>query len=153
MDTTQDEYPDEQEWQWCLVGNIVEEHEFGENHIVKYGTKQFRPNAKVFINLIYGGMGHEQILVIGIPRHSQSYIEIVIPRKHVCNFRMKKVFKPAVLKRINSSDWDWWGNTNSSHNRLIEVLEWLNPEEADKEKSKLVNSDLCNTDKGTIINK
>ena len=103
---------------------------------MRYGNKQFRPNAKVFINLIYGGMGHESILVIGIPRHSSWYIEVVIARKYVTNFRLQKVWKPAILKRMNQSKWNWWGNTESSRDRLIEVLEWLNPVEAEKAKKK-----------------
>ena len=55
----------EQEWQWCLVGNIVEAHEYGEAHEIRYGSRQFRPDAKVYINPVYGGMGHEHLLVIG----------------------------------------------------------------------------------------
>ena len=88
----------------------------------------------MFINLIYGGMGHENILVIGMPRHSCRYIEIVISRKYVKNFRMQKVWKPAVLKQMDRSPWDWWGCTDSARDRLIKVLEWLNPEEARKAK-------------------
>lgn len=136
MEKIKDEKDIEQEWQWCLVGNIVEKHEHGENHELRYGNKQFRPNAKVFVNLVYAGVAHESILVIGIPRHSSRYIEIVIARKYVTNFRLQKVWKPAVLKRMNQSKWDWWGNTESSRDRLIEVLEWLNPAEAEKAKKK-----------------
>ena len=131
---TAEEISSGQEWQWCLVGNIVEEHEYGEDHEIRYGNKQFRPNAKVFINLVYGGMGHENILVIGIPRHSRRYIEIVIARKYVKYFRMQKVWKPAVLRRMEQSSWDWWGSTDLARDRLIKVLEWLNPEEAEKAK-------------------
>lgn len=140
METTKKENSAEQEWQWCLVGNIVEERKYGENHELRYGTKQFRPNAKVFINLVYGGMGHEDILVIGIPRHSYRYIEIVIKRKYVKNIRLQKVFKPSVLERMELSEWDWWGNTDAARDRLIKVLEWLNPDEAKKAKSKFVTS-------------
>ena len=50
METTE-EKSSGQEWQWCLVGNIVEEHEHGESHEIRHGNKQFRPNAKMFINL------------------------------------------------------------------------------------------------------
>ena len=115
----------EQEWQWCLVGNIVESHEYGEEHIIRYGNKQFRPNAKVFINLVYGGMGHENILVIGTPRQSSKYIEIVIARKYVHHFRVQKVFRPAVLEKMKKSDWDWWGNTEEAYVRLTKCLDWL----------------------------
>lgn len=137
MKTTKEEKSTEQEWQWCLVGNIVEECEYGENHELRHGNKQFRPNAKVFVNLVYGGMGHESILVIGVPKHSCKYIEIVIARKYVENFRLQKVFKPAVLKRMNQSKWDWWGNTDSARNEIIKALERLNPAAAKKAKSNL----------------
>ena len=30
MDKERSTIVTEQEWQWCLVGNIVEEHEYGE---------------------------------------------------------------------------------------------------------------------------
>ncbi|MBD5082157.1 MAG: hypothetical protein HDT44_10405 [Ruminococcaceae bacterium] len=118
----------EQEWQWCLVGNIVDAHKHGEEHIIKYGNKQFRPGAKVYINLVYGGMAHENILVIGLPRRSSKYIEIVIARKYVCNFRLKKVFKPAVLEKMKNSQWDWWGQSNESYDRINGCLDWLNAE-------------------------
>lgn len=138
MEITTEEKAVEQEWQWCLVGNIVGEHKYGETDEIRYGNKQFRPNAKVYINLVYGGMGHESILVIGNPRHSRRYIEIAIARKYVENFRLQKVYKPAVLRRMNQSKWDWWGNTDSARDRLINVLEWLNPAEAEKAKSKFI---------------
>ena len=118
----------EPEWQWCLVGNIVTEHEYGEDHEIRYGNKQFRPGAKVFVNLVYGGMGHENILVIGNPRRSHRYIEIVIARKYVENFRVQKVYKPQVLERIKNSKWDWWGNSDEAHDKIVEILKWLNSE-------------------------
>ena len=90
METIKEENFAEYEWQWCLVGNIVKEHKYGENHELRYGNKQFRPNTKVFVNLVYGGMGHESVLVIGIPRYSKRYIEIVIARKYIENFSSAK---------------------------------------------------------------
>ena len=142
METIKPENSTEQEWQWCLVGNIVEQHEYGENHELRYGTKQFRPGAKVYINLVYGGMGHESILVIGRPRRTHKYIEVVTARRYVENFRLQKVYKPAILKRMKHSDWDWWGSTDSARDKLIECLEWLNPMEAEKARSKFVDSSL-----------
>ena len=126
MDNTTNELDTEQEWQWCLVGNIVEKHKYGEEHIIKYGNKQFRPNAKVYVNLIYFGMGHETILVIGTPRHSSKYIEISIARKYVCNFRVKKVFKPAVLKKMKESKWDWWGNSDEAYDNIVRYIDYFN---------------------------
>ena len=109
--------------------NIME-----KNNEMKYGNKQFRPNAKVYINLIYGGMGHEHILVIGIPRHSSDYIEIVTARKNVYNFRVQKVFKPAVLKRMKNSNWDWWGNSDEAYQTIVNCAKWMN-EEAEQNKT------------------
>ena len=34
---------------WCLVGNIVEAHKYGEEIEVRFGTKQFRSGAKVYL--------------------------------------------------------------------------------------------------------
>ena len=104
----------EQEWRWCMVGNIVDTHIYGENHELMHGTKHFRPNAKVYISLSYPGMGNEKVRVIGIPRHSKEYIEIAIPRRYICNFRLQKVFSPAVLRRMKNTDYHmcWWGNTD-----------------------------------------
>lgn len=134
----------EQKWRWCLVGNIVDEHEFWEDHRLMRGTKHFRPGAKVYINLVYGGMGHESILVIGNPRHSGKYIEITIARKYVENFRLQRVYKPQVLRRMEKSDWDWWGDTDEARDRLIKALEWLNPSEAERARDKfLENSGLA----------
>ena len=140
MDTGKDDKSGEQEWQWCLVGNIVREHEYGENHEIRYGNKQFYPNTKVFVNLVYGGMGYEYIHVIGTPRHSCKYIEVVIPKRHVENFRLQKVFKPAVLKRMNQSKERWWGNTDSARDAIIGVLGWLNPVEAEKARNKYMEN-------------
>ena len=115
-----------QEWLWCLVGNIVKSHEFGEKHEIKSGTKHFSSGTKVFVNLIYGGMGHERIQVIGLPRYGRNYIEVIVPREHVENFRIQKVFKPAVLKRMEASNYEWWGKTDKDHDCIIAHLAWLN---------------------------
>lgn len=66
MEITTEEKPTGKEWQWCLVGNIVGEHKYGETGEIRYRNKQFRPNTKVSINLVYGGMGHESIQTSGI---------------------------------------------------------------------------------------
>ena len=91
----------------------------------KAGTKHFSSGTKVFVTLVYGGMGHERILVIGIPRHSRQYIEVVIPRDYVENFRVQKVFKPALLKRMENSNFEWWGKTDNDYERISNCIEWF----------------------------
>ena len=78
---------------------------------------------------------------MALPGILNRYVEIVIARKYVENFRLQKVFKPAVLQRMEQSEWDWWGDTDSARDRLIKVLEWLNPEEAENAKRKFLNPD------------
>lgn len=119
----------ELEWRWCIVGNIVDERECGEAHEIRRGIKNFRPGARVYINLVYGGMCHERILVIGVPRHCPRYIETVIRREYVRNFRIRRVFKPAVLKSMDKSAWDWQGKTDGDYARLLQDLEWLKSKE------------------------
>lgn len=118
----------EQEWRWCLVGNIAGAHEYGEAHEIKYGTKHFSAGTKVFVNLVYRGRGNERIMVIGIPRNRRNYIEVVIPRKYVENFRVQKVFKPAVLKRMKYSDCEWWGKTDGDRDNIVRAIDELNSE-------------------------
>ena len=117
-----------QEWCWCLVGNVVNRHEYGEQHIILNGSKQFRPGAKVYINLVFGGMGHENLLLIGMPRHSSQYIEIAAKRRNICNFRVQQVYKPAILARLKQSDYLWWDNSDRTHDLLVQVAERFNRE-------------------------
>lgn len=44
-------------WCWCLVGNIVQEHEYGEEREIKYGTRQFSRGTKVFLAPVQWGDG------------------------------------------------------------------------------------------------
>ena len=136
METIQKPAPPERMWRWCLAGNIVEEHPYGEARELRRGSRPFRPGAKVYVNLVFGGMGHEHILVIGTPRHTKRYIEIVIARRRVERLRLQKVFRPAVLRRMEQSEWDWWGDTDAVRDRLIQALEWLNPAEAERARDR-----------------
>ena len=54
----------EEEWKWCLVGNIVQKREYGENHEIKYGTKHFSPGTKIYCAQGCWGDGYENIIVI-----------------------------------------------------------------------------------------
>ena len=47
------------EWCWCLVGNIKEQREYGEEHEIKKGTKAFSGGSKVHIAPVQWGDGGE----------------------------------------------------------------------------------------------
>lgn len=133
-----DEYRDKGHiWCWCLVGNIVQQHEYGEEHEIRYGTKQFSPNSKVYLAPVQWGDGYENVVVIGLPRHGLKVVEIVMKSKYIENYRMKKVYKPAILKRICSSSHWWWGDTEEDRRDIIEYLETRAPEEAERQKALL----------------
>ena len=46
---------------WCLVGNAVEEREYGVNKEWKSGTKHFRAGAKLYCFPPLWGDGYEKI--------------------------------------------------------------------------------------------
>lgn len=124
-------------WCWCLVGNIVQEHAYGEKREIKYGTKHFSRGTKVYLAPVQWGDGYEYIVVIGLPRYGNKYIEVIMRSAYIENYRMKKVYKPAVLKRICSSPYYWWGDTENDRKEIIQYLKTRAPEEAEKEMLKM----------------
>ena len=110
-------------WCWSLVGNIVQEHEYGEERAIKYGTKHFSRGTKVFIAPAQWGDGYENVVVIGLPRYGRRYIEIIMQSKYIKDYRIKKVYKPAILKRMCSSRYLWRGDTEKDRKRIIKYLE------------------------------
>jgi len=93
----------EREFEYCLVGNIVENHYFGEDKEIRNGSKHFRGGAKVFIFPQFGGPGHERIRVIGLPRKSYKTINVIIPTKLITNVRIKKIYELELKKEIRES--------------------------------------------------
>lgn len=91
----------EGEFLWCIVGNIVDDHFYGEQKEVKSGTKHFRPGAKVYCIPEFGGMAHETIRVIGKPRGSIRMINVIIPTKRIKNFRLQKVYSDSLFEKIS----------------------------------------------------
>lgn len=116
----------EQPWRYCLVGNIVEQRTFGEDEDIGYGTKAFSGGTKVYIDFAQWGDGLEHVVVIGKPRHTRALKQMVIPLKHIEKFRCQKVFSPAVLKLIECSEYDWWGNTEDAREVASSLAEKLN---------------------------
>ena len=68
------------EWRWALVGNIVDKHEYGENHEIRYGARKFRGGTRVVLAPPCWGDGYEQVNVIGLSRYSRKYKKSVIRR-------------------------------------------------------------------------
>ena len=122
------------EWRWCLVGNIIDTRLYGEEHELKEGTKNFSPGTKVYVNRSQWGDGGDQLIVIGKPKDRKQYIECVIRRDFICNWRLQKVYSPTVLNKIKNSKWDWWKNDNASKNLIKYLAKARNEDENQNEK-------------------
>lgn len=100
-----------EKYKWCLVGNIVQSHTYGEEHEIRIGSKQFAPGAKVYIAPANWGDGYQKVIVIGCPRRCRHYIEIIMRSDLIENVRLKKVYAPFLLKMMDESQYTWWGDS------------------------------------------
>lgn len=71
------------------------------------------------------GDGYENIIVIGCPRHSKRYIEVIMRSDYIENFRIKKVYAPFILQMMDKSKYCWWNNTESDQQQIQELIESL----------------------------
>jgi len=110
----------EGEFLWCIVGNIVDKHYFGEEKRTRRGTKHFRPGAKVYCIPGSAGKAHQDICVIGQPRNSKKMIEVIIRTRHIKNFRLQKVYSPTLFDMISKQK---IYRVNNSYRLSVEELE------------------------------
>ena len=114
-----------QEFRYCLVGNIVQET-YDEKHNIRKGTKTFRPGTKVCVSTSFCGDGGENRYVIGMSRH-KKYIKIITAIKHIENFRFQKIYKPAILELMDKKDCGtWYQNTNKDKEYIEDEVIRLN---------------------------
>ncbi len=71
------------------------------------------------------GDGMEKVVVIGLSRYRRQFIEAVIPSKLIENFRLGKVYKPVLLKRMLESPYTWWDNSENDRDTIITFIESL----------------------------
>ena len=86
---------------WCLVANVVEECEYGQEHELRPGTKHFSPGTKVYCDSAHWGDGWEKIYVLGRHRGSKEWVRIVTPFKCLHNFRAKCEYGPHVRRLLD----------------------------------------------------
>lgn len=129
------------EWVWCIVGNVVDEHPFGPDHVIVHGTKHFSPGTKVYCFPSQWGDGYDHIVVIGRQRGSRNLLKIVTRRNLIENFRCQKVYAPAIIKRMFSGDrYEGWGNSEADHMKILTMLQWLNRSSNEVEKRDTVRA-------------
>ena len=54
---------------------------------------------------MFGGIGHEQVRVLGKPRKSFRMVDVVIATKYIKNFRLAKVYEPRIIDYIDKHQW------------------------------------------------
>jgi len=121
-----------EDFRYILVGNIIDKYYFGEDKEIKSGTKHFRAGAKVYLLPKYGGMGHENMPVYGLPRKSWKKIKIVIRSVLIKNVRVKKTFDPKMIEMIVTNHfYSFFGNDESGLNSFANSMNKDNIEIAD----------------------
>lgn len=118
---------DNRDFEWCIVGNIVDRHYYGTEKEIRRGTKQFRPGAKVYCMPEFGGMAHEEIRVLGKPRKQHRLINIVMKTKRIKDFRVQKVYKPKIQTIVGSHVYYWQKRrSNNELDELEKTTKYLN---------------------------
>ena len=87
---------------YCVVANVAAETARGEGGLdIRSGLKHFAPGAKVWVLPPYWGGGGESVIVVGRHRGSAGpYIRIVIPRRHLTNYRIGSIYSPTLLRAL-----------------------------------------------------
>ncbi|MFF2141358.1 hypothetical protein [Kitasatospora sp. NPDC058190] len=86
----------------CVVANVARETGHGDGGTeIRTGLRHFAPVAKVWVGPLRWDNGSPSVPVVG--RHqgnSRRYVSIVVPRRHLENFRVRTVCSPALLKAL-----------------------------------------------------
>src|SRR5689334_8692271 len=85
---------------WCLVGNVVDTHEYGQQKEIRSGSKRFSAGTQVYCLPAQWGDGYEKVVAIGLHRGTRQWVTVVMPSDQITNWRAKPVYKAAVLRRL-----------------------------------------------------
>ncbi len=95
---------------WCVVANVAAD-----------GLKHFSPGTKVWVLPPQWGDGGQDVVVVGRHRGSPGPVsQMVVPRVHLTNFRVRGVYQPAVHRQL------------TKHLKHRELRQWESREEAEK---------------------
>ena len=111
---------------WCLVANVASETEYGESKEKRSGIKHFPAGAKVYCFPPLWGDGYERIKVIGRHRGSHQFATMIVPSKHLTNWRAKLIYSPYLTEQLKAH-WDAGEKSKDLATRLAHGLntgEW-----------------------------
>lgn len=110
--------------QWCLVGNIIETRQYGQDGLEqRQGTKHFSPGTKVYCLPSQWGDGYEKILVIGRHRGSKRFVKMIVRSSWVVDWRAQTVYHPSVLALLRSAGHCNWNSESEVKQYLQSMLE------------------------------
>jgi hypothetical protein len=93
---------------WCLVANVAEHVHTGPGgQSSQPGLKHFSPGTKLYCYPPLWGDGYEDIKVVGRHRGSRRLVEMIVPSRHLCNWRVKPIFSPALIRMLRQTDAPW----------------------------------------------
>jgi hypothetical protein len=118
-----DRLPD---WAYCWVSNIVNEHLYGQDKIVREGTKHFRPGAKLYCLPSSWGDAYESLCVLGQPRRTHHFIKLILKRREMTNFRIERVRDKRVIRELYEPFGRSDLQSDKLHHELKELLPWFN---------------------------
>lgn len=102
------------EYVWCLVSNIF-----------VGGTNRLKAKTKTYMYPTLCGDGYQNIKVVGKDFETKKFIEIIINRKCLTNFRVEKVTKVDLISRFIK----YYDESEECKNELIEMATYLNKNE------------------------
>lgn len=96
--------PDFTSW-WCVFANVISGKDAIPISAVqgRSGTKHFLPGETIAILDIYPN-DNDRGIVLGRHRETHYYIEIVMRRKWLTNFRTELIDHPVVIGRLKKSE-------------------------------------------------
>ena len=91
---------------WAVVANVAEQTNHGADGDLKTsGTRHFSPGTKVWILPAEWGDGWDDALLVGRHRGSRRYVQMVVPLRHLREFRVEGVYSRAVMREL-TKPWD-----------------------------------------------
>ncbi|MEO1435697.1 MAG: hypothetical protein AAFV80_09190 [Bacteroidota bacterium] len=93
---------DDREFEWCIVGNIVDRRYYGQEKEIRSGTKHFRSGTKVYCIPSFADNAYVDIRVIGKHRKNNRRIILIMQTRHIKDFRVRKVYHPKLRTELAS---------------------------------------------------
>lgn len=86
---------------WAVVANVARETTHGpRGEQIREGLRHFVAGTKVWGLPAQWGDGWESALLVGRHRGSRRYVQMVVPLRHLEQFRVEAVYRPAVMREL-----------------------------------------------------